>query len=74
LGADINVTSANGQTPLYFACAWGHTEIVKLLLDNGAVINITNEYGFTLLGIACKNGNKDIVNLLEEHIENQERE
>jgi hypothetical protein len=32
-GACVNVTSVNGDTPLHFACARGHTEIVDLLLS-----------------------------------------
>jgi ankyrin repeat protein len=30
-GADVNVTSSNGITPLHFACMDGHTEVVKEL-------------------------------------------
>ncbi|MBP3546584.1 MAG: ankyrin repeat domain-containing protein [Alphaproteobacteria bacterium] len=42
----------------------GHTEIVELLLKNGAEINETDEIGNTALMYAAENGHKEIVKLL----------
>jgi len=38
-GANINSKDALGNTPLYYALQFQNTEIIKMLLDNGAVIN-----------------------------------
>ena len=40
-----------------------HTEVVKLLLDNGADINIKNVDGWTALMYAAEKGCKEIVKL-----------
>ena len=34
-----------GETSLMFAAFQGHTEIVKIVLENGADVNIQNIYG-----------------------------
>jgi ankyrin repeat protein len=36
LGADINEGNKEGDTPLYVAAKWGHSEMVRLLLQLGA--------------------------------------
>ncbi|XTI90701.1 ankyrin repeat-containing domain protein [Cenococcum geophilum] len=33
---DVNVLSTAGQTPLFWAAAYGHSKVVRLLLDYGA--------------------------------------
>ena len=30
----------NGQTPLWLACRNGHTDIAKLLIENGALMDV----------------------------------
>ena len=35
-GAEVDSTEANGQTPLVYAAANGHYEVVELLLKSGA--------------------------------------
>ena len=37
------------RTPLYSATLYGHVEVAKLLIDNGAQINIVDIYGYTPL-------------------------
>lgn len=40
----LNWIEDDGNTPLHLACALGHTEIVKLLLEKGASKEIENGY------------------------------
>ncbi|CAF1177384.1 unnamed protein product [Rotaria sordida] len=41
---EVDQIQANGSTALHAACYYGHTEIVKLLLDRGASRSIQNEH------------------------------
>jgi ankyrin repeat protein len=52
LGADLNIPSNSGQTPLFFAAAQGHLPIVRILLQLGADIDRRNDDGATPLMIA----------------------
>lgn len=45
----INRPSAQGLTAIHLACAYGHLEITKLLLNKGANINARDIEGFTPL-------------------------
>ena len=42
----------NGTTPLHHASSIGNTEVVQLLIDNGANINAKNNFGSTPLHYA----------------------
>ena len=57
------VESAHGQTALMFASYYGHTELARLLLTNGADVNADFE-GDTALTWAKQKGHAEIVNLL----------
>ena len=35
-GSDVNYADSSGNTALQNACAYGHMEVIKLLLTNGA--------------------------------------
>ena len=54
-----------GRSPLFSACAGGHLEIVKYLLDECKVERPTDEHS-SPLGIAAKNGALDVVAYLVE--------
>ena len=65
--ANVNQTCNKGETPLFIACANGHTEILKELLKNpGIDINKAQTSGTTPLYIACQNGHIEIVKVLLE--------
>ena len=63
-GANIEMTSSNGRTPLYSASRWGHLEIVKVLIAGGGDVNKAEWYGRTPLYTASCNGHLKIVNVL----------
>jgi hypothetical protein len=64
---NVNVKDVYGATPLHYAAANGHVEIIHLLLQNGADVNARNNYGYTPLHYAARNGNVDILHLLVEN-------
>ena len=46
---------SGGNTPLHFAAANGHFEIVKHLIRCGFPVDIQNDTGHTAIGLACRN-------------------
>jgi ankyrin repeat protein len=66
IGIDyVNATSSNGSTPLHYAAYNGHTDVVKLLLENGADPSIKDNTGKTTADIARENGRIEIANMIE---------
>ena len=64
-GVDVNSKSSYGQTPLFFACDRGHTEIVRLLLERGANPNVKDTfYNATALTWAADKKRLEIVQML----------
>ncbi len=62
-GADPNIANFNGITPLHEACLRGYTELVTLLLKQGA--NVKNDTsGISPLHSACSKGHTAIAALL----------
>jgi ankyrin repeat protein len=57
-GADVNLPTPEGVTPLMIALDNDHTDVAKLLLDRGANPHVWDVYGRTALYIAvdAKNG------------------
>jgi len=62
---DINAKTENGITPLHIASFKGDTEIVRLLIQNGADTN-ADVRGWRALDIAKKKGYMEIVDLVNE--------
>jgi len=46
-GADVNRQCEHGRTALHMAAAWGHADVVQLLLKHGANPTIVDEEGMT---------------------------
>ena len=63
-GADVNIRADNKFTPLMFAIAEGHKEIVEILIDAGADIYATLDGGAAALAIAASKGNEEILKIL----------
>ena len=66
-GADVNVRSNDGYTPLYKASLCGNSQVVKLLLQAGADVNASNAEGTTPLMEASEKGHVEVIDLLLGH-------
>lgn len=64
LGADLNLSDADGDTALHGAAKSGNVEIMRMLLDKGANPNAKNKQGGTPLMWAAVYGNEDAARLL----------
>ncbi|CAD5123429.1 DgyrCDS11779 [Dimorphilus gyrociliatus] len=60
-------TESNHDTALTLACAGGHSELVKLLLQRGANIEHKDKKGFTPLILAATAGHAEVVDILNNH-------
>ena len=69
-GANVNVINRLDVTPLMIASGYGHTEVVKLLLEAGADVNAKASIAgkdYTPLSVAKLGGHIRIVVLLKKH-------
>lgn len=59
-GANIEHRNANDNTPLDIAAAYGFTDVIYLLIKNGAKINsqTNSKLGISPLMLAVKNGHR----------------
>jgi len=65
---NMNLKSKYGESGFMFACALGHLEIVKTLLDNPIVqVDAKDNSGLTALMNACVSGKVHVVKLLLNH-------
>lgn len=62
-----DVTHYPNSTPLMIASSYGHYDIAKALIDNGALVNLRAGDGFNALMEAVRTGNIEIAKLLIEH-------
>lgn len=60
----LNAKDAAGRTPLIYASARGHREVVSLLLHDGASLESRDKDGLTPLSWAVANGHEGVVELL----------
>jgi ankyrin repeat protein/uncharacterized protein YceK len=66
VSAKVNVNEMDpwGHTPLMGAAWFGHIDIVRTLLNEGAAVNIQSPTGWAALAYAAKNGRREIIQLL----------
>jgi ATP-dependent Clp protease ATP-binding subunit ClpA len=56
--SDVNEANDYGWTALHFACAEGHTDALRLLVDRGAVVNVKDVNGWSPLHVAAAAGHE----------------
>lgn len=54
-GADVNIRSERGSTPLMIAGGYGLENFVKFFIDHGADVNVKNYTGARALGLSSHN-------------------
>ncbi len=67
-GVDMDIRDSDGWAPLHIVCLHGYTDLVRLLIEEGADVNArtTNEWAHTPLHLACRYSGVPIVRLLLE--------
>jgi ankyrin repeat protein len=65
-GVDVNSTdgSTTDETAMHWAASFGHTETVRLLIEQGADVNVRNKQGATPLHEAAHSGHEATFELL----------
>ncbi|XP_017267148.1 myotrophin [Kryptolebias marmoratus] len=63
---NVNLNLENGRKPLHVAADFGHPELIKFLVSNGADINALDKHGFSPLMTACLEGHPSCVKVLLE--------
>lgn len=63
-GADVKAGDHTGITPLHYAVAAGHEDLLTRFIEKGAVINARNNEGVSPLYIAVNVGRADLAALL----------
>lgn len=63
----LDATNIFNDTSLIIASSYGHSEIVKILLDNNANINIKNNLDEDSLILASKDCHYDVIKLLKDN-------
>ena len=63
-GADINIRSSEGRTPLIWCGFRNHTKLAQFLLENGATLDLEDNQGWNALDIAIIRMNYEVAFLL----------
>lgn len=63
-GADANIATQSGQTPLLLCASLNHDAGSELLISNGADVNYASPEGTTALHIACREKNLKQIDML----------
>ncbi len=63
-GADVNETTSGGQTPLILAVIFGHTKLVRLLVDAGADPYVRDNLGLDAIEWAQRRGLREALSIL----------
>ena len=62
--AEVGLMGSTGDRPLHRATYGENSEVVELLLENGADVNAKNEKGLTALHVAALCGNTSVLKIL----------
>ena len=63
-GADKNIKSADGLTPLHLAVRYGHLEVARFLVEIGVEKDAETSAGCTALQLAAGSGQRELVEIL----------
>ena len=63
-GDDVDGRDGTGWTPLMWACAGGHHECARALIEAGAAVDTVNNNGYTALMLVCWNGRHECARAL----------
>ena len=66
-GADANIASADGNSPMHRAVSNGFFDIAKRLIEKGSDVNLQNKEGITPLFLGVKNKHEQLIKLLIEN-------
>lgn len=66
-GADVEVRSNDGRTPLHLACLKGRTAVVQLLISSGAQCDVVDHSNWSPLIDASNGGYLELVKILLNH-------
>ena len=66
--AYIDAESPNRSTPLMLAAMYGHADVVRLLLEEGADPSLRNEQGLTAVDFARRADRGDLADLIAERM------
>ncbi|KAK4733135.1 hypothetical protein R3W88_007396 [Solanum pinnatisectum] len=66
-GTDVNFRDIDERTALHVAACHGSSDVVQLLLDNGAEVDPKDRWGSTPLADAIHYKNHAVIKLLEKH-------
>ncbi|XP_067648871.1 ankyrin repeat domain-containing protein 50-like [Haliotis asinina] len=61
---DINTRGKGALTPLMVAVTYGHNDVFKFLMRNGANASQVDDYGNNVLHLACRSREMDVVKYL----------
>ena len=66
--AYIDAESPNRTTPLMMAARYGHSDVVNLLLEEGADASVKNEKGLTAMDFAREGGRPAVAEAIAAHL------
>ncbi|KAI4326480.1 hypothetical protein MLD38_031791 [Melastoma candidum] len=66
-GLDINMTDANGRTPIHVAADNGSLEAIKFCVSVGGDVDVLDANGWSPLHYAARNGSYETVEYLVDH-------
>ena len=66
--AEVNAADASMETPLMWAAKWGHAEICRMLLENGALLHLRCGIdGLTAMDKASADGHPAVVEAMQSY-------